>query len=125
MDYASILIDATAAIADTGRSVTLIRLSSVATDPAKPWNGPASPTVAESYSLMATFVPAWGYTFGTYGVTEEMLKRVNEIAMIASDGTSLERFSAIEDNGERYAIEWYQRLSPGDTALLYLFGIKR
>jgi hypothetical protein len=127
LDYAPILADAQQLIADTGRLTTFEILSATPADPAKPWSGPAAPAVANSSAAMATFVPAQGTDLGRMGISEQLLSRVEQVALVASDDTGFDYAAAnsATDSGVRWRIDWVQTLQPGSTVLLYAMGMKR
>lgn len=127
LDYAPILADAQQLIADTGRLTTFEILSATPADPAKPWRGPAAPAVANSRATMATFVPAQGADLGRMGISEQLLARVEQVALVAGDasGFNYEGATSATDSGVRWRIDWVQTLRPGGTSLLYAMGMKR
>ena len=112
-------------IAENGRDVTLQKLDATATDASKPWKGAGAPTVAQSKAVPAVFVPASGSGLGRDIVKEELLDRVEQVALVAPTDVSLEGFHIILDDGVRWNIDWAQVLKPGPTVVLYVFGVKR
>lgn len=124
MNYVKLAATAQRLIDKTGRMTTLQRLSSKPEDEDKPWKGPGSPTVIQTKELKATFVPASG-GLGRDLVDEELLKRVDQVALIAPSDIDLEAFNLILDGGSQWRVEWIQTLRPADIVLLYIFGVKR
>lgn len=124
MDYVKLAGTAQRLIAKTGRVVTLQRLSSEPANEDKPWKGPGAPTVEQEKEVRATFVPASG-GLGRDLVDEELLKRVEQVALIAPSDVDLEVFNLVKDGESKWKIEWIQTLRPADQVLLYVFGVKR
>lgn len=127
LDYAPILAEAQQLIRDTGRLTTFERLSAAPADPARPWRGPAAPAVANSVSAMATFVPAQGADLGRMGISEQLLARVEQVALVAPDPSGFDFAAATSatDSSVRWRVDWVQTLRPGGTTLLYAMGMKR
>lgn len=124
MDYVKLAATAQRLIAKTGRTVTLQRLSSEPGDPDKPWKGPGQPEVVQEKELKATFVPP-SAGLGRNLVDEELLKRSDQVALVAPSDINLEVFNLILDSGVKWRIEWMQTLMPAEQVLLYVFGVKR
>lgn len=124
-DYTEFVTLAQTLIAENGRLVKIQQLSSTALDPSKPWKGPGSPTVTTERELMAVFVPASGSGLGKDIVKEELLNRVEQVALIAPTDIGLANFNMILDAGSRWNIDWAQELRPGPLTVLYVFGVKR
>lgn len=124
MNYDKLAATARRLIAKTGRGVTLLQLSSEAVDPDKPWKGPGKPTVEKEKDIIATFVPA-SSGLGRDLVDEELLKRADQVALIAPTDEDLEAYTSIRDNNVEWKIEWMQVLKPAEQVLLYIAGMKR
>ncbi len=127
LDYAPLQAEARQLIADTGRLVTLEVLSSTPADAARPWRGPAAPAVASSRQAPAVFVPAQGGDLGLMVVSDELLKRAEQVCLVgpAADGFDFAQCTSIQDNGQRWAVQWAQVLRPGGLPLLYALGVTR
>lgn len=108
-----------------GRTITLRELSAAAGDPNKPWNGPGVPTAVRTVAVHGVFVPAAGSSLGRNITTDELLKEVEQIALVEPSEEGLERMHQIVDGGTIWKVEWAQVLKPADVTLLYLFGVKR
>lgn len=124
-DYSRFVALSVKMIDKYGRLVDVQRLSNASGDPDKPWDGPGTPTVAESKQVPAVFVPASGSGLGTDLVSEDLLKRAEQVALVAPTDVNLETFNVIQDTGQRWKIEWVQVLRPGPIIVLYVFGVKR
>jgi hypothetical protein len=124
-DYVEFVQLAQELIAENGRVVTFQKFAATAVDGNKPWKGAGTPTIAQTKTIPAMFVPASGSGFGRDIVTEELLNRVEQVALIAPTDVSLEDFHVILDDGVRWNIDWAQVLKPGATIVLYVFGVKR
>ena len=124
-DYTEFVTLAQEIIADNGRDVTIQLLSSTPANAATPWRGPATPTVQTQRTVKAVFVPSQGTNLGIDVVSDELLRRVEEVCLIAPTDIELQGFTRIVDGGVNYTIDWVQVLKPGPLIVLYFFGIKR
>lgn len=124
-DYTEFVQLAQELIAENGREVQIQKLDATAVDTSKPWKGPGAPTVAASRTLPAVFVPASGSGLGRDIVKEELLDRVDQVALVAPTDIGLADFHVVLDEGVRWNIDWAQELKPGPTTVLYVFGVKR
>jgi hypothetical protein len=126
MDYAGILEDVIALIADTGRSTTFQTLSGVPVDSTKPWKGAGAPTVLSSLTTIATFVPPAGVDFGKSLISEEMLSRVEQVCLVAPSASyAIGGSHAVLDGSVRWRVAWAQELKPGDVSMLFALGLCR
>ncbi len=125
-DHGKFAALATRLITKNGRLITMQRLSSTAADPNKPWNGPGAPTVASAVpNVPAVFVPPGG-GLGRDIVTEDLLQRVEQVALIAPLQEGLETMHRIIDtDGQAWKIDWVQVLKPADKTVLYVVGVTR
>ena len=124
-DYTEFALLAQTLIAENGRAVKIQKLDSAAAYPDKPWKGAGVPTVTTERELPAVFVPASGSGLGRDIVNEELLSRVEQVALIAPTDINLSGFTVILDDGVRWSIDWVQELRPGPLTVLYVFGVKR
>jgi hypothetical protein len=126
MDYARAVALAQRLINKNGRTITVERLSSTPTDANKPWKGPSAPTVAGSAQPKGVFLPVSSASeLGLFAPDDELLKRIEQLVLIAADGVNaFDTFHRISD-GVLYRIDWVRVLKPGDTVILYAMGIKR
>lgn len=126
MDYARAVQLAARLILKNGRQTTLQRLSATASNPAQPWKGPGSPTVAETFQTAAVFLPHTGEVdLGKYLVDDELLKRCEQVALIAGGSVDLTTFTRFLDGSQIWKIEWVRELKPADITVLYAFGVNR
>lgn len=126
MEYEELVADVRVLIDDTGRSVAFQRLSPTPADNAKPWRGPAAPTVDTAVTQAATFVPASGADLGKMLVSDEMLSRVEQVCLTAPNVVmDLNTCTAVLDDGVRWAVGWVAELRPGGVSLLFALGLKR
>lgn len=126
MDYARAVALAQRLINKNGRTITIDRLSAVALDVNKPWKGPGAPTVAATVSPKAVFLPHASLSdLGLFAPDDELLKRAEQVALLAADGTNdFTTFHRITDT-TMYRIDWVRALKPGDTVILYAIGVCR
>ncbi len=116
-------------IAKNGSKVNALRMSAVPTNPAQPWKGAGSPTVAQTLEVDAVCIPhASTVDLGVFGVDEELLKRVSEVYLIPGQGTTdLKTFHAMDVGSVRKVIDWVRELRPAplDVPAVYAVGVKR
>ncbi|MFA7523111.1 MAG: hypothetical protein WCY71_09335 [Halothiobacillaceae bacterium] len=124
-DYTEFVELAQELISENGRQIEIQKLDATAADTSKPWKGAGTPTVGAKKTLSAVFVPASGSGLGRDIVKEELLDRVEQVALVAPTDVSLEDFHIIMDDGVRWNIDWAQALKPGPMVVLYVFGVKR
>lgn len=111
-------------IAKNGRLVTVCKLPSKGNS-AQPWKNDVAPAPVWSYNVMAVFLPASGSGLSKILKNKDMLKEVNEVALIAPlDGVALEETSMIVDR-EQKLLQWVQALQPAEQACLYVMGMQR
>lgn len=110
------------AIAEYGRMTSFYSPQDVSG--AQPWKNQQLSSLLTT--VPAVFVPASGDSLGEDIVSEEMLRRVSEVCLVApDDAADLRDCTEIKDRSVTYAVEWVSVLQPGDTVLLYIFGVKR
>lgn len=125
LDYNELVLVAQELIADTGRAITLQKLSATAADVNKPWNGPATPTVSTSVNTVGTFVPHQGSDLGKTLVSEELLARCEQVLLVAPTQSDISEMNFVVDTSIKWKIDWVQVLKPGATIVLYVFGVSR
>jgi hypothetical protein len=64
---------------------------------------------------------------GKYGIDDELLKRVEQVALVAGLTSALDLglFHQIVDKSTVWKIDWIRTLAPADTTVLYAIGVKR
>lgn len=126
MDYDAAVALCKRLIEKNGREVLFEKLSGTVADTTKPWKGKGTPTVEKTVKRKALFLIHEGRRdLGFLGIEEELLKRVEQIALVAPGSVDITDFNAITDDSQRYALDWQRILKPGDTTLLFVFGVKR
>ena len=126
MDYARAVALAQRLITKNGRAITVQQLGSIPADVTKPWKGAANPTVVNSVETVGVFVPhAGSEDLGKFLVDEELLKRVEQVVLIAGGGTDLTTYQQVLDEGSVWKIDWIRGLKPGSVTVLYAVGVKR
>jgi len=131
LDYIEIANIALTAVQEAGRSVTFRRLSRTVDDPAKPWRGAASPRATVDASVTATAVvvsPGQGVALGLATEDSELVKRSQEIMIVALGATStddLTTFDEVLDGTVLWKIQKVDKLKPANTTLLYFVGVSR
>lgn len=130
-DYTEFVTLAKDLVKENGREVTLQRLSATPADSTKSWKGAGAPTVVQSVAnVPAVFIPSIGFAssgfeFGRRVMDDNLLKRVEQVALIAQQVVNIEQFSTILDSSVSWKIEWIETLKPANDVLLYLVGVKR
>lgn len=126
-EYDAFVALANRLIPKKGRLIMLRQLSAAATDPTKPWKGTGAPTAARSVpDVPAVFLPASGSGLGKDIVSEELLKKVSQVALIAPVQEGLEVMHEIVDtDGTIWKVDWAQVLKPALQTVLYVFGLTR
>lgn len=130
-DFVKLAATAARLVSSSGRSVTLERFNQTSADSAKPWSGPTDPraTVDATVTTKAAFVePASVARFGIVTVDEDLLKRSDQVMLVAPGSTitaDLATFNEVVDGSVRWKIEIVRTLKPADTVMLYMIGVKR
>lgn len=125
-DYSKFVLLAQEKIGDTGRAIKVQKLSATPADAAKPWKGPASPTVATEVDTVGTFLEIFSFLkLGLEVIDENLLKRVDQVVLIPQVSTDIKEYDTIVDGSVTWKIDWVRLLKPGDTILLYWVGVKR
>lgn len=110
-------------IDENGRSTTFSKTDIVA-DVNKPWQVNSTPLVVIS-TQKAVYVPISNkQKLGLDFIPESLLIRANEVLLTAYEGIDLTITRVIMDSVE-FRVEWCYALKPGETTILYAFGIKR
>lgn len=126
MDFARAAALAQRLIEANGRDTVFDKLSATAVDADKPWKGPGSPTVADTVTQKAVFVPhAGNEDLGRYFVDVELMKRCDQLLMTFVGTKDLTTFHRVTDSGTQWRIEWIRELKPGPTSVLIVMGVCR
>jgi len=130
--YTELAADAKTLIEGTGRSVTFNRFDQSPANASKPWEGPADPigTPDATATIYGTFVPPTdGRLLGLGGVDEDLLKRSEQICIVAPGTTSppfdLLTANQVVDGTTKWKVTFTQTLKPGDVVLLYFIGVAK
>lgn len=118
-DHAKYVALATRLIDKHGRTVGVYQIGSTASGP--------FPTPSESLLVQqkAVFVPASGSDLGLEWIDEQMLKRVSQVCLMAGSDVDCQLATHIKDAASSFKVAWVQVLYPGDTLILYAFGLTR
>lgn len=72
------------------------------------------------------FVPPAGSGFGKDLLSENNMKRVEQVCLIGQTPNNIEEYEAILDSdGQLWSTVFVQILKPGDEIVLYAFGVRR
>ena len=108
-------------IGDAAREVQFLSISRAPADPTKPWQPQG--TVENVVSGNAVFVPI-GSGLGANFATEDMLKRIDLVAIVEPKINVVANHKVKDDTGKVYKVEWVQELRPGETKILSYVGLK-
>lgn len=110
-------------INENGRN-TVFKVPGNITDSDKPWQGSSAALVAIA-TQKAVYVPISDRKkLGIEFIPESLLKTCNEVLLVAAESADLTPTSMITDTLE-FRVAWCYALKPGDTVILYAFGITR
>ena len=123
-NYEPVIAIAKQLIKDFGRTAQFQKLSSTPVDPSKPWEGPGTPVVTQTATLDSVFVPA-SSGLGKDFVSEDLIKKVSQVALVSPTITDLDKFHQVLDGGIIYKIEWVQVLKPANDIVLYVVGVNQ
>ena len=122
-DYSVLATKAVTLVEKYGRSVVLVKYSKDITDPNKPWRGGMTSTEVSTSGISVQ--PSSASQLGIMTVTENLAKRVDSIFLVAAGTVDLSKYDEIKDGNTTWHIEISEMLRPGNTTLLYFFGVKR
>lgn len=129
VDYVKLTNTARRLIAAAGKPVVFNKLSKTPADPAKPWRGPATPTVAETQTEQAVELgpDLTSLDFGKIIKKDDIPDEVEDIWMVArTDGNpELDDYDHLVCEGVTHKIKMLIRLRPGTVTLLYVVGTCR
>jgi hypothetical protein len=125
MDFAAAVTLAQTLIDANGRDIVLSQLSGTPVDIDAPWEGAGTPTVAASSNAKACFLPATGSELGKLIGDASLLKRVEQVALLAGGGDNYESYHQITDDSMVWKIDWIRVLKPSTVTVLYAIGVKR
>lgn len=114
-----------------GRDITLSKLDAAVADVDKPWRGAAEHQLIDTIPTKAVFaigntsIPTESRGLAFDWVDEDLLRTTRHVILVAAlDLPNLEDYKMMTDAGKQWAILWGQCLQPGDTRILYVFGLK-
>ena len=112
-------------IEEFGRDLTVTKSKTVPLNYSQPHRG-LEHLPEFSVTAPGVFVATSG--FGYRVTNEDNLKRSDQIVLFAANNdedNELENADKITDGEKEWGIVFAEVLSPGDTRLLYMFGVKR
>lgn len=124
LDYVELAATVRELIEGTGRSITFNKFVDDADDPSKPWK-PSGATVGQV--TFGTFVPpSSAADFGMSISDEELFRRAEQVLLCGTIPLiDLASYNTLTDRGVTWRVQWVYELKPGDTVLLYAFGVKQ
>lgn len=120
-DYAKLAATAQRLINKNGRDMTLTLRDRTAADPAKPWEGPASPGTDTSVTVKGVHL---GYlTEEKNGVLTRSSYETAYVAALDTDPAVIETYDTLVDGSDVWHIQDVEKLAPGDTRILYILQL--
>lgn len=124
LDYADLLVTVQELIEETGRTVQIAKLDASLVDANKPWKPTGGASAVGQVTCKATFVPLSSLQeLGISIQDDELFKRAEEVCLVAGSAVDLRDYNVIIDGSVSWRIMGTQVLAPGDTTLLYAFGV--
>jgi hypothetical protein len=114
-------------IADNGRSLTFVQLSTTPTNTSQPWDGNAS-AQADSVTIDGTFVqPSSSFLLGITTAQSDLFQNSSAIIIVPHPptGENLATFDRVIDGSTTWKIVTVETLQPGDLPILYFVGVAR
>jgi hypothetical protein len=127
IDYEAIALVARSLLTDAGRTVTFNKFNNVPDTSSQPWNGSTTPrTAVATLEVSAVVVePSSLRTLGVEFVTDDFIKRSEQIALVSTD-TRLDQFDEmVDDDGTRWKIWKISELRPATKSMLYFVGLQK
>lgn len=124
-DYFEMAQIATQQIKDFGKVVTLWKLEIEPADPNRPWEGATVQSRKEPLEVFAVFVGKNKSAFGRMLIRDELLNRVDQVALIAPVQEGLTDYNLLADAGTYWTIDFIETLKPADITLLHTVGLKK
>lgn len=127
LDYARFVTLARTLVENSGRTVTLAKLSATPADNSKPWNGPGAPTATDSVSASAVSVPVRGEYLSSVVTNVDLFASSELVYLVAAPetGEDLNTYNQVTDNSIVYNIDRIEALKPGPLTILYAIGASR
>lgn len=125
-DHSDFIALAQELIAEEGRAITVQQLGATPADNAKPWQGPATPTVTTDADVFGVFLPVSSLQdLGFKSEDDDLIKRADQVILVPPTTVDLRDMHQVLDKSVVWKIEWVQVLEPGDQVILYAFGVSR
>jgi len=129
VDYTKLAATAKRLIEASGRLVTLYDASSTDADASKPWSAPVPASPDDTDTAIAVFVPVGGGGLGhtlrdRAAQLDKILTQECMIATSSSNAEDLRNADSIADGNRSWKIVVRQELAPGDTSLVWVFGLE-
>ena len=127
VDYDELVLTVRELIEGTGRLVNFLMQDATPAETDKEWK-PTGGTDESLDDVPATFVdPVSMKDMGMSTKDDDLFRRTQQVCLVApnADAEDLKVYQQIEDGGAKWNILWIETLKPGDTILLYAFGLAR
>jgi hypothetical protein len=123
-DYEEMVDIALELIEEFGTVANLMKLDSSPRNPMRPEQGQAG----QKYCKTMKNIPMAFVDTGNLGfemITEEMLKNIDRIAIIAPLYDGIEEMDLLEEGGQSYAVRWMRKLRPANKTVLFIAGVAK
>ena len=133
MDYKRLAATTLRLINKNGRNVLFYKLDAVVANNATPWRGAASRSLIDEVACKGAFIigntsiPTESRGLAFDWVDNELLRVTRHVVIIPAQGLPvMDNYKMMkeESGAKEWDIMWGQCLQPGDTRLLYVFGLK-
>lgn len=140
VNYAKLAVTAEKLIEKNGRSVTLVKRSTVPETPSEPWKGPVDEVYTDGTPgalgdkagvvVFAAFVDVSSDSelaefFTSLGGEVRRGTKAALVAGLSVTPEAIEEFDVVVDGDDVWNIESTDTLRPGTVVLLYALGLKR
>lgn len=127
-DWTSVINLANRLIERNGRPVQFVQnVKQAAADPDKPWRKTSALGTDTIQTLNAVFVPD-GAGLGFEAMDTNLFREAEQICIVAPELNATydlaEYHQVVEANSRSWRYTGVKKLQPGDTALLYIIGLK-
>lgn len=127
MSDQSLLNMVTRIITARGKTISVVKLSSDADDSDKPWRASSEQVEAENIEASAMFLPATGHGMGHLIDRAELTPEISEVAVVIppTTGEDFRDYHLIIENGVQKKVYKWWVVSPADTVIAFIAGIKK
>lgn len=127
-DYSGNAATAKRLVEKFGREITMYQAERDDADALKPWASPVAGTAEAETTLIGVFVPVGGGGLGRMladKAAQLNITLTQELIVASTSDTVgiLDLVDSISDDGRAWKIHVRQELVPGDTSLIFVYGL--